>query len=96
MRTLDEMKAARGGRCHRCGNILTSVDKDHTFCNPCWDIMLQHEYDPYYSPALHRDTCGLCGEDENAPIHVTHDCSDADRPCDNCLTRNLPDYMDEP
>ena len=25
-----------------------------------------------------------------------HDCSDADRPCDNCLTRNLPDYMDEP
>lgn len=22
-----------------------------------------------------------------------HDCSDADRPCDDCLTRGLPDHM---
>lgn len=96
MRTLEEMKAARGGHCFNCGAKLTPFDKDHSFCNSCWDIMLQHEYDPYFSKATSRIECGQCSEPEDSPIHVTHDCSDADRPCDDCLTSNLPDYMDEP
>jgi hypothetical protein len=39
---------------------------------------------------------------EYVQSHITnldelfHDCSDDDRPCDSCLTKNLPDHMDEP
>lgn len=40
---LEEAKRRRGGKCYECGKRLTSFDKDHSFCNVCWDAIFPPE-----------------------------------------------------
>lgn len=71
MRTLEEMKRDRGGHCHRCGtNIMSPIHEDHTFCNNCWNAMMQHKYDEWIDEQGSALGCNYCEKPKDDPIHI--------------------------
>jgi DNA-directed RNA polymerase subunit RPC12/RpoP len=68
-RTLEDMKRDRGGRCHNCGiDIMSPLERDHTFCNICWNKMLAHPYVEYIAEDG-SIMCDSCAEPEDHPLH---------------------------
>lgn len=68
-RNLEELKNARGRRCVDCKQPLLPTDKDHSFCEDCWDRNMQHEFMGL------ADTCSDCGEEEDHRIHAKQETS---------------------
>lgn len=74
MRSLEDMKRARGGCCVQCGkDIMDPSEKDHTFCNQCWWTNLHHKFyiDPLYDSGGLCDRCGEPEQDEDG-LHADH------------------------
>lgn len=64
---LEQMKAERGGKCYNCRRFLRPDDQDHSFCNECWQLMVQHEY---LEDAAFGPDCSICGEPKDNPLHT--------------------------
>lgn len=68
MKSLEQLKVERGGKCHNCRRFLRPDDEDHTFCNECWQLLMQHEF--YASDRSAPELCDGCDEDKDDPIHT--------------------------
>jgi DNA-directed RNA polymerase subunit M/transcription elongation factor TFIIS len=55
-------------------DIMSPEQKDHTYCNDCWDTMLAHSFE-----RDDDDLCAQCGEDENYRPHDIYRRKIADR-----------------